>query len=68
MCACIIISGPLINKVTVKQHLISIFKLANLSKLEPRQIGRKDLWPGLEFLIRGIWGEFQANVSVQLIQ
>lgn len=29
-------------------------------------MGREDLWPALEFLILGIQGEFQANVSVQL--
>lgn len=68
MCTCIIISGPLINKVTVKQHLMSISKLPNLNKLGPRQIGREGLWPALEFIILGIWREFQANVSVQLVQ
>ena len=67
-CAWIVISGLLINKVAVKQHLISIFKLANLNKLEPRHIGREDLWPALEFLVLGIPGEFQANASAQLIQ
>lgn len=56
VCICIKISGPLVNKVTVKHYLLSIFKLANLNKLEPRQIGREDLWPALEFLILRIWG------------
>lgn len=62
MCTCIVIAGPLINYVTVKQHLINIVKLANLNKLKPRQIGREDPWPALEFLMLGIWGGFQANV------
>lgn len=62
MCTCIVIAGPLINYVTVKQHLINIVKLANLNKLKPGQIGREDPWLALEFLILGIWGGFQANV------
>lgn len=69
MCLCsrIIISVPLINNVTYRR-LISIFNLASLNKLEPRCIGREDLWPALEFLILGIQGEFHANVNVQQIE
>lgn len=63
MCICIKISGPLVNKVTVKHYLLSIFKLANLNKLEPSQIGREDLWPALVFLLRirgGVPGKYKS--------
>lgn len=65
MCLCshIIISVPLINNVTYQQ-LISIFNLASLNKLEPRCIGREDLWLALGFLLLEIQGEFHANVNV----
>lgn len=40
---CIGIPGPLINKMTLKQYLISVFKLANLNKLDLRHTVREDL-------------------------
>lgn len=67
LCSRFISSVPLINNVTY-QHLVSIFYLASLNRLEPRCIGREDLWPTLEFLILGMPGELHANVNVQQIE
>lgn len=53
--SCVRIPRLLVNKVAVKQHLISVLKLANLNKLDSRQTVREDLWPVLGFPI-GIWG------------
>lgn len=66
--ACIRICRPLLNAVTIEQHPISAFKLAILNKLKPRRIGSKDVGPVLRFLILGIRGEFQTNITVHLIK
>lgn len=59
---------PINEQGDVKQHLISIFTLANLNKLDPRQTGRVELWLAPGFLTHGIHGEFQADVRLQLMQ